>query len=131
MKEAPASQVLHNTRSGPNTSDVNRVHERGDKVVVNGAKESLLSILRRYTCQCNKHTLDKLTSKFLTINKVAASYDILVWMPIFIKLNSEPALYSLILKEYLMKMQKKKDEEENHQSQKYIDSKKKTLHKFI
>lgn len=93
MKEAPASQVLHNTRSGPNTSDVNRVHERGDKVVVNGAKESLLSILRRYTCQCSKHTLDKLTSKFLTINKVAASYDILVWMLLFIKLNSEPTLY--------------------------------------
>ncbi len=72
-----------------------------------------------------------MTSKFLTINKVAASYDILVWMLLFIKLNSEPTLYSLILKEYLMKMQKKKDEEENHQSQKYIDSKKKTLQKFI
>ena len=62
---------------------------------------------------------------------MSASYDILVWMLIFIKLNCEPTLYNHILKEYLMKMQKKRDEEENHQSQKYIESKKKTLLKFI
>jgi len=65
------------------------MHERGDKVVVNGAKESLLSILRKHVCQCGKHTLEKLSSKFLSLNKVAASYDILVWMFIFIKINCD------------------------------------------
>lgn len=41
MKEAAHIQIpdlLHKTRSGPNNSIVQRVHERGDKVVVNGAK---------------------------------------------------------------------------------------------
>ena len=69
--------------------------------------------------------------KFLTLNKVAASYDILVWMLIFIKINCEPIIYSQIIREYLIKMQKKKDEDETHQSQKYVESKKKTLRKFI
>lgn len=55
----------------------------------------------------------------------------MVWMLVFIKLNCEPSLYSLILREYLAKMQKKRDEDETHQSQKYIESKKKTLQKFI
>lgn len=35
------------------------------------------------------------------------------------------------MEEYLGKMNRKKDEDETHQSQKYIDSKKKTLKKFI
>jgi len=69
------------------SSSTPRIHERGDKVVVNGAKESLLSILRRHACDCGKHTGDKLILRFLSTNKITASYDVMVWMFIFMRLN--------------------------------------------
>jgi len=69
-------------------------HCRGDKVVVNGAKESLLSILRKYKCGCGKHTLQKLTTKFLSSNKITASYDIIVWMLMYIEKMTSFSIYS-------------------------------------
>ncbi len=96
MKEAPCNQIpssLTKTRSGSSTIPQIKTHERGDKVVVNGAKESLLSILRKYACQHGKHTLEKSTMKFLSANKVSASYDLVVWMFLFLKLNCQPTLY--------------------------------------
>ena len=134
MKEAPQNMsplLVNKTRNGLNVPVPPKIHERGDKVVVNGAKESLLAILRKHICQCDKHTLEKLTFKFLTVNKITASYDILVWMFIFLRKNCEHDLYLNIVKEYIMKMQKKKQEDESHQSEKYILSKKQTLDKFI
>lgn len=52
-------------------------------------------------------------------------------MFIFIRTNCHPTLYSTIVSEYLKKMNKKRTEDETHRSQKYIDTKKKTLQKFI
>jgi hypothetical protein len=49
--------------------------------------------------------------KFVTQNKITASYDILVWMFIFIRKNCEGDIYSTILKEYLVKMRKKANED--------------------
>jgi len=46
-----------------------------------------MAILRRYMCDCGKHSLEKATSKFLTLNKVSASYDLVVWMLLFMKMN--------------------------------------------
>ena len=113
MKEAALNQATHSqkrkTRQGTNNESSKRVHERGDKVVVNGAKESLLAILRKYICKCTKHNLEKLTLRFLNQNKITASYNILVWMFIFIRQNCQSKIYSTILSEYLVKMKRKRD----------------------
>lgn len=82
-------------------------------------------------CDCGRHSLEKATSKFLTLNKVSASYDLVVWMLIFMKMNCSIQIYEEIVKEYLMKMNKKRDEDQTHHSPKYIQSKKVTLKKFI
>jgi hypothetical protein len=101
---------LRQNRTEEDSSPNLRVHERGDKVVVNGAKESLLSILKRYECDCKKHTGDKLVLKFLQANRITASYDVIVWMFIFMRLNCVEDLYLLITNEYLKKMEKKNEE---------------------
>jgi len=53
MKEALQTQttvLVNKTRNGSTTRVPSNLHERGDKVVVNGAKESLLAILRKHLC---------------------------------------------------------------------------------
>lgn len=119
MKEFSPNPISINLRQSRNQAErpaVPKVHERGDKVVVNGAKESLLSILRKYHCQCEKHTGDKLVMKFLTMNKIIASYDAPVWMFIFLRLNFEDPLFHEIVNEYVAKMHRKMNENESHQS---------------
>jgi hypothetical protein len=88
MKEPLSFQspiLVSKTRNGNSNAFVPKPHERGDKVVVNGAKESLLAILRKSICNCEKHNLEKLTLKFLASNKITASYDIPVWMFIYLR----------------------------------------------
>jgi len=70
-----------------------------------------MAILRKYMCDCEKHNLEKTTSKFLALNKVSASYDLVVWILIFLRMNCEIGIYEEIGKEYLMKMNRKKDED--------------------
>ena len=112
MKEAAhqsLSEVPSKTRNRKVISPMRKLHQRGDKVVVNGAKESLLAIMKKYICGCSKHTLDKLAIKFLNKNGITASYDLVVWIFIFIRKIGDSETYSEILKDYLKKMRKKEN----------------------
>lgn len=61
------------------------IHKRGDKNVINGAKESLMSILAKFLCNCEKkNNLKDLAYRFLRFNKSTASYDTIVWLFIFL-----------------------------------------------
>lgn len=106
----PSTKSNRRNSQEEDPSQAPKIHERGDKVVVNGAKESLLSILKRHMCDCGKHTGDRLVQKFLTANKITASYDVMVWMFMFVRLNCEEDLYKTIAQEYLQKMVKKNEE---------------------
>jgi hypothetical protein len=85
-----------NTRSGFASKSTIDIHERGDKVVVNGAKESILTILNRHSCDCGKHNLAESVVKFLKSNNITASYDIIVWIFIYLRLNCESKIYKEI-----------------------------------
>jgi hypothetical protein len=52
--------------------------------------------------------------KFLSANKVSASYDLVVWMFIFVRDNCEIELFNSIMQQYLTKMRRKQLEKETH-----------------
>lgn len=110
LTSRPSTKSNRRAQMEKDPNQAPRMHERGDKVVVNGAKESLLSILKRHTCDCGKHTGDRMVQKFLTANKITASYDVMVWMFMFMRLHCEENLYKTIADEYLKKMVKKNEE---------------------
>lgn len=54
-------------------------HIRGDKIVANGARESLKAIVNKYVCQCGKHRMNELMERFLSQHKINSTYDATVW----------------------------------------------------